>query len=54
VSVETEILGLVLRAAIGKPIADYLHDRIWQTIGTRHIMGHRFATKTRVKTPGEC
>jgi CubicO group peptidase (beta-lactamase class C family) len=33
-SVETEILGLVLRAAIGEPVADYLHDRIWQAIGT--------------------
>jgi CubicO group peptidase (beta-lactamase class C family) len=33
-SVETEILGLVLRAAIGEPVADYLDDRIWQAIGT--------------------
>jgi CubicO group peptidase (beta-lactamase class C family) len=33
-SVETEILGLVLRAAVGEPVADYLHDRIWQPIGT--------------------
>ena len=33
-SVETEILGLVLRAATGGPVADYLHDRIWQAIGT--------------------
>lgn len=33
-SVETEILGLVLRAAIGEPVADYLHDRIWDVIGT--------------------
>jgi CubicO group peptidase (beta-lactamase class C family) len=33
-SVETEILGLVLRAATGEPVADYLHDRIWQAIGT--------------------
>ena len=32
-SVETEILGLVLRAATGQPVADYLHDRIWQAIG---------------------
>jgi CubicO group peptidase (beta-lactamase class C family) len=32
-SVETEILGLVLRAATGGPVADYLHDRIWQAIG---------------------
>jgi CubicO group peptidase (beta-lactamase class C family) len=33
-SVETEILGLVLRAAIGEPVADYLDDRIWGAIGT--------------------
>jgi CubicO group peptidase (beta-lactamase class C family) len=33
-SVETEILGLVLRAAVGEPVADYLRDKIWQPIGT--------------------
>ena len=33
-SSETEILGLVLRAAVGQPVADYLRDRIWQPIGT--------------------
>jgi CubicO group peptidase (beta-lactamase class C family) len=33
-SSETEILGLVLRAAIGEPVADYLANRIWQAIGT--------------------
>lgn len=33
-SVETEILGLVLRAATATPLADYLHDRIWSVIGT--------------------
>jgi CubicO group peptidase (beta-lactamase class C family) len=33
-SVETEILGLILRAAIGKPVADYLSEKIWQPIGT--------------------
>jgi CubicO group peptidase (beta-lactamase class C family) len=33
-SVETEILGLVLRAATGVPVADYLHDKIWRAIGT--------------------
>jgi CubicO group peptidase (beta-lactamase class C family) len=33
-SVETEILGLVLRSAIGRPVADYLRDKIWQAIGT--------------------
>jgi CubicO group peptidase (beta-lactamase class C family) len=33
-SSETEILGLVLRAAVGRPVADYLGERIWQAIGT--------------------
>jgi CubicO group peptidase (beta-lactamase class C family) len=33
-SSETEILGLVLRAATGRPVADYLGERIWQAIGT--------------------
>jgi CubicO group peptidase (beta-lactamase class C family) len=33
-SVETEILGLVLRFAIGKPVAEYLGEKIWQQIGT--------------------
>ena len=33
-SSETEILGLVLRAAVGQPVADYLGERIWQAIGT--------------------
>jgi CubicO group peptidase (beta-lactamase class C family) len=33
-SSETEILGLVLRAATGKPVADYLSEKIWQRIGT--------------------
>ena len=32
-SVETEILGLVLRSATGEPVANYLHDRIWDAIG---------------------
>jgi len=32
-SVETEILGLVLRAAVGVPLTEYLRDRIWQPIG---------------------
>jgi CubicO group peptidase (beta-lactamase class C family) len=32
-SIETEVLGLVLRAAIGRPVADYLHDKVWQPIG---------------------
>lgn len=33
-SMETEILGLVLRSATAIPLADYLHDRIWGAIGT--------------------
>ncbi|MCK1720414.1 serine hydrolase [Bradyrhizobium sp. 141] len=33
-SVETEILGLVLRSATATSVADYLHDRIWNAIGT--------------------
>jgi CubicO group peptidase (beta-lactamase class C family) len=33
-SVETEILGLVLRAAVSTPLADYLRDKVWQAIGT--------------------
>ncbi|NOJ39830.1 serine hydrolase domain-containing protein [Bradyrhizobium australiense] len=32
-SIETEILGLVLRAVTGGPVAGYLQDRIWQAIG---------------------
>jgi len=34
-SVETEILGLVLRSAIDRPVADYLHDRIWDATGPK-------------------
>ena len=32
-SVETEVLGLVLTAAVGRPVAEYLQDKIWQPIG---------------------
>jgi CubicO group peptidase (beta-lactamase class C family) len=32
-SIETEILGLVLRSATATPVADYFHDRIWDAIG---------------------
>lgn len=32
-SAETEVLGLVLRAAIGRSIADYLSERVWRPIG---------------------
>ena len=33
-SSETEILGLVLRTVTGKPVADYLGEKIWQRIAT--------------------
>jgi CubicO group peptidase (beta-lactamase class C family) len=32
-SAETQVLGLVLRAAVGQPLADYLSDRIWRPMG---------------------
>jgi CubicO group peptidase (beta-lactamase class C family) len=32
-SAETEVLGLVLRAAVGKPLAEYLSEKIWQPMG---------------------
>jgi CubicO group peptidase (beta-lactamase class C family) len=32
-SAETEVLSLVLRNAIGKPLADYLSEKIWQPMG---------------------
>ena len=32
-SAETQVLGLVLRAATGKPLADYLSEKIWQPMG---------------------
>jgi CubicO group peptidase (beta-lactamase class C family) len=32
-SAETQVLGLVLRAAIGRPIAAYMQERVWQPIG---------------------
>jgi CubicO group peptidase (beta-lactamase class C family) len=33
-SVETQVLGLVLASAIGRPVAEYLEQKIWQPIGT--------------------
>ena len=30
---ETQVLGLVLRNAVGRPVADYLSDKIWRPIG---------------------
>jgi CubicO group peptidase (beta-lactamase class C family) len=32
-SAETQVLGLVVRAATGKPLAEYLSERIWQRMG---------------------
>jgi CubicO group peptidase (beta-lactamase class C family) len=32
-SAESEVLGLVLRAAVGKPLAEYLSEKIWQPMG---------------------
>jgi CubicO group peptidase (beta-lactamase class C family) len=32
-SVETEVLGLVLRGAVGRPVADYLQEKIWEPMG---------------------
>jgi len=32
-SVETEVLGLVLAAAVGRTVSEYLQEKIWQPIG---------------------
>jgi CubicO group peptidase (beta-lactamase class C family) len=32
-SIETEILGLVLRASTGMPVSEYLSTRLWQPLG---------------------
>ena len=32
-SAETQVLGLVLRSATGKPIAEYLSEKIWKPMG---------------------
>jgi len=32
-SAETQVLGLVLRQAVGRPVADYLKEKIWQPMG---------------------
>jgi CubicO group peptidase (beta-lactamase class C family) len=32
-SAETQVLGLVLRAAVGKSLAEYLSEKIWQPMG---------------------
>ncbi len=33
-SVDTGVLGLLVRRVTGKPLADYLSERIWQPLGT--------------------
>jgi CubicO group peptidase (beta-lactamase class C family) len=32
-SVETQVLGLVLRGAVQRPVVDYLHEKIWEPMG---------------------
>jgi CubicO group peptidase (beta-lactamase class C family) len=32
-SVETQVLGLVLRSAVAGPVTDYLHEKIWEPMG---------------------
>jgi CubicO group peptidase (beta-lactamase class C family) len=32
-SVETQVLGLVLRNAVDRPVADYLQEKIWEPMG---------------------
>ncbi len=32
-SIETEVLGLVLTNAVGRPVAEYLEQKIWQPMG---------------------
>jgi CubicO group peptidase (beta-lactamase class C family) len=32
-SVETQVLGLVLRSVVGRPVADYLREKIWEPMG---------------------
>jgi CubicO group peptidase (beta-lactamase class C family) len=32
-SAETQVLGFVLRNAIGRPVAEYLQEKIWEPIG---------------------
>ena len=33
-SIESDVLGLVVREAVGKSLSDYLHERVWSQIGT--------------------
>jgi CubicO group peptidase (beta-lactamase class C family) len=32
-SAETQVLGLALRGAVGRPVAEYLEEKIWQPMG---------------------
>jgi len=32
-SAETQVLGLVLRSAVGRPLAEYLQEKIWEPMG---------------------
>ena len=32
-SIEADVLGLVLRSAVGKSISEYLYEKIWEPIG---------------------
>jgi CubicO group peptidase (beta-lactamase class C family) len=32
-SAETQVLGLVLRSAVGRPVAAYLEEKVWQPMG---------------------
>src|SRR5262249_11209190 len=32
-SADTQVLGLVLREAVGRPVAQYLQEKIWQPMG---------------------
>jgi CubicO group peptidase (beta-lactamase class C family) len=32
-SAETQVLGLVLRGAVGRPVTEYLQEKIWQPMG---------------------
>jgi len=33
-SIEPDVLGVVLRYAVNKTLSDYLHDKVWEPIGT--------------------
>ena len=34
-SIEPDVLGQVVRAAVGKPLSQYLQEKVWQQIGTQ-------------------